>query len=74
MIDNELMRNLQWLNLMYHPNIFLEGLRRTTKTSISTIGSPAVIRTGRLPNTNQKIYRLWNLPVTSLLNHLLGVR
>jgi hypothetical protein len=48
---------------MYYLEIFLEGLRKVTKSSVKVDGVSAGIRTGHLPNTSQKCCRV--LPLCS---------
>jgi hypothetical protein len=44
-----------------YPIIYMEGLRKSTRTSDNKIGAQAEIRVGHIPNTNQKLYFLRQL-------------
>jgi hypothetical protein len=48
------------LHLRHHPSVFFEEQRKTTK-SLIIAGSQTEIRTGHVPNTSEKIYRLRQL-------------
>jgi hypothetical protein len=45
-------------NVGYYPDLYVEGLREITKTSIRKVGVLAEISTGLLPNASQKCYHL----------------
>jgi len=42
-----------WPNLGYYPGLFMEGLRKLMKNSVTILGFRADIRTRDLPNTIQ---------------------
>jgi hypothetical protein len=44
----------------YYPDIFLEGTRKSTKTSVRIAGVPADIRTANLENKSVDLYRYAN--------------
>jgi hypothetical protein len=58
MINEELCENHveQGLILMYYPSIYMDGLKKITKTSVSAVSVLAYIRTGNLQNTVSKRY------------------
>jgi hypothetical protein len=43
-----------WPNLRYHPDTYLEGLRKITKTSVRVVGFRAEICSVDLPNMKQE--------------------
>jgi hypothetical protein len=43
-----------WHNLRYSPGMFLEGMRKTTKTSVRIVGLRADILTRDLTNKKQE--------------------
>jgi hypothetical protein len=47
-----------WPNLRYYPAICLEGLRKTSKTSIRIAGLQAEVSIWDLLNTKQECYSL----------------
>jgi hypothetical protein len=47
-------RKRSWLNLRYHPSIWLEGLRKTTKYFSQDTGLRAEIWSRDLPDTKQE--------------------
>jgi hypothetical protein len=52
-------RKRSWPNLKYYGCICLEGPKKTKKSlTVKLVGDPAEIRTGLLPNTSHKRYRL----------------
>lgn len=42
-----------WPNLWHYPGNFSEGVKKSRKTSMRTVGVPAEIRIGYFPNTSQ---------------------
>jgi hypothetical protein len=45
-------------DLKYHPSIWLEGQRKTSKISVKIVDALPEIRTGHLTNTTQNCYYL----------------
>jgi hypothetical protein len=43
-----------WPNLWHYPGNFSEGVKKSRKTSMRTVGVPAEIRIGYFPNTSQR--------------------
>jgi hypothetical protein len=47
----------RWSDLKYHPSVWLEEQRKTSKISVKIVDALSEIRTGLLTNTTQKYYR-----------------
>jgi hypothetical protein len=58
-VNDELVckRKWSWPDLKLYPYIFLEGLKRITQ-KLRMIGEPTEMRTGHLPDSGGKSYRL----------------
>jgi len=51
-------REQLWPNLTYYPRIFLERLRKPTKTSVKTLGGSPAIRARHYPEYKSEVLRL----------------
>lgn len=52
-----------WPDLTYCPGIAVGRMTKATKKLMKMVGIPSEIRTGHLPNTSEKRYRLSHLAV-----------